>query len=207
MKKTHWLAIGLLLLIVVGYFGWQYAQLQSEASKWEGPIEDIDSEKIEKDGAVMHMEFTSRIDAPPKQVFEAMTEPERGREFSNVVQSAELLESDGNRKVVRLEVKLLGMLQEMTAEFAFFPQDNRITLKTINNPMADLEGEYRFIPSPDGQQTLLRYTATSTDKISLPLPEATQKSAAREMFVATVRALKKGLAAQSQTAQPQATGG
>jgi ribosome-associated toxin RatA of RatAB toxin-antitoxin module len=202
MKKTHWLSIGLILLVVVGYFGWQYAQLQSEASKWDGPIADIDSEKVEKEGAVMRMDFTSRIDAPTKQVFNAMTAPERGQELSSVVKAAKLLESEGNRKVVRMEVELLGMLQEMTAEFTFFPQDNRITMKTIDNPMADLEGEYRFSPSPDGKQTVLHYTATSTDKFSLPIPEATQKSAAREMFVSTVRALKKGLAAQNQAAQP-----
>jgi hypothetical protein len=45
---------------------------------------------------------------------------------------------------------------------------------------------------------LLTYQATLTDKGNLPLPLGVQKSAAREMFVATVQALKKGLAAQRQ---------
>ncbi|MGH7961862.1 MAG: SRPBCC family protein [Candidatus Binatia bacterium] len=195
MMKTR--LVLALLIIGAAYIGWRYYQLQSAAVRWEGPVEEILSEKLDKQANTMHMEFTSRVDAPVTEVMRAFSEPERMQEYTEVVRSAKLLKNEGNSKVVELEAVILGQPQQLTLEFTFLPTENRVLLKGSSS-MADINGEYRFTPSPDGTKTLLTYTATSEDKVKLPVPVAVQKSAAREMFASTVQALKKGVAAQGQ---------
>lgn len=201
MKKIFW---GVLVLCVVGLVtaGWWYLRLRSAAQQWEGPVAEILSEKLEKDTDTMEIEFTSRVDAPVDAVFRAFTEPERSQEFSDSVRYAKLLSSEGNRKTVEFEMVILGQPQRLTLEFTFVPGEHRVTIRTIENQFSDLSGEYRLTPSPDGTKTLITYTGISKDKAKLPVPLALQKSALRETFVSTIRALKKGLAAQVQQPQP-----
>ncbi|MGE0826342.1 MAG: SRPBCC family protein [Candidatus Binatia bacterium] len=196
MKKALWSVLALLLVGIAISGGW-YWRLRSAALQWEGPVADILSEKLEKTADVMEIAFSSRINAPPSTVFQAFTEPERSQEFSDSVRFAKLLQQNGNRKVVELEMVVLGQPQRLTLEFTFFPEEQRIAIKTIENQFSDLTGEYRLTPSPDGTKTLITYTGTSKDKAQLPIPLAMQKSALRETFVSTIRALKKGLAARS----------
>ena len=190
MKKTLW---GLLALLVVSlaFLGLRYYRLRSEALRWQGPVPEIFSEKLDKTADTLQMEFTSRLDAPVAAVFSAFTEPERSWEFSDTVRSAKLLQGEGNHKVVEFEMAILGQPQRFTLEFTFLPDEHRVAVKTVENQLADLSGEYRLTPSPDGTKTLLTYTGTSRDKARLPVPLALQKSAVREMFTTTIRALKK----------------
>ncbi len=196
MTKMRW---GVLAVVLCGlaYVGWRYAQIHSATVHWEGPVEEILSEKFDKNGNTAQMEFTSRIDAPAAEVFRAFTEPERMQEYTEVVRSAKLVQSEGNRKVVELEAVILGQPQQLTLDFTFLPAENRVMMKG-GSTMANINGEYHLTPSPDGTKTLLTYTATSTDKVHLPRPVAVQKSASREMFASTVQAVKKRLAAQPQ---------
>jgi len=201
VKKIFW---GVLVLSVVGLVtaGWWYLRLRSAAQQWEGPVAEILSEKLEKDTDTMEIEFTSRVDAPVDAVFRAFTEPERSQEFSDSVRYAKLLSNEGNRKTVEFEMVILGQPQRLTLEFTFVPEEHRVAIRTIENQFSDLGGEYRLTPSPDGTKTLVTYTGISKDKAKLPVPLALQKSALRETFVSTIRALKKGLAAQVQQPQP-----
>jgi len=201
VKKIFW---GVLVLCVVGLVtaGWWYLRLRSAAQQWEGPVAEILSEKLEKDTDTMEIEFTSRVDAPVDAVFRAFTEPERSQEFSDSVRYAKLLSNEGNRKTIEFEMVILGQPQRLTLEFTFVPGEHRVTIRTIENQFSDLSGEYRLTPSPDGTKTLITYTGISKDKAKLPVPLALQKSALRETFVSTIRALKKGLAAQVQQPQP-----
>ena len=198
MKKALW---GLLVLIGVGFafLGLRYYQLSAAARLWEGPVPEILSEKLDKQADTMTVEFTSRIDAPVAAVLRAFTEPERTAEFSSMVRYSKLLQSEGNRKVVEFEMVILGQPQRFTLEFTFLPEEKRVAIKTVESQLADLNGEYRLAPSPDGAKTLLTYSGTSKDKVKLPVPLALQKSALRETFVSTIQALKKGLAAQRGT--------
>src|SRR5215831_4706134 len=130
--------------------GWWYLRLRSAAQQWEGSVDEILSEKLEKNTDTMEIEFTSRIDAPVDAVFRAFTEPERSKEFSDSVRYAKLLSSEGNHKTVEFEMVILGQPQRLTLEFTFLPQENRVAIKTIENQFSDLSGEYRLTPSPDG---------------------------------------------------------
>ena len=97
MKKTLW---GLLALLVVSlaFFGLRYYQLRSEALRWQGPVPEIVSEKLDKTADTLEMAFTARLDAPEAAVFGAFTEPERGGEFSDTVRYAKLLQGEGNQR-------------------------------------------------------------------------------------------------------------
>jgi hypothetical protein len=183
-------------MVGLGVLGVRYAQLRSEAARWEGPVPEILSEKLDKQTDTMEVEFTSRIDAPVEAVLRAFAEPERSAEFSETVRFAKLLQHEGNRKVIEFEMVILGQPQRATMEFWFFPVEKRVRVESVENQFADVAGEYRFAASPDGSKTLLTYTGTSKDKVKLPVPLAMQKSVMRETFVSSVRALKKGLAAQ-----------
>lgn len=203
MKKILW---GVLALIGIGiaFLGWRYQQLRSAAALWEGAVPEILSEKLDKNTDTMSVEFTSRVDAPVDAVLRAFSEPERSAEFSNIVRFSKLVQSNGNKKVVEFEMVILGQPQHFTMEFTFFPEERRVALQTVENPLSDLSGEYRFSPSPDGAKTMLTYSGTAKDKVKMPIPMGLQKSALRETFVATVQALKKGVAAQQNA--PRAAG-
>lgn len=203
MKKIAW---GILVLLGLGvaFLGWRYQQLRSSAALWEGAVPEILSEKLEKNTDTMSVEFTARVDAPLEAVLRAFAEPERSAEFSRIVRFSKLVRNEGNKKVVEFEMVILGQPQNFTLEFAFFPDEHRVAVRTVENPLSDLIGEYHFAPSPDGTKTMLTYTGTVRDKVKLPIPLALQKSALRETFVATVQALKKGLTAQQNP--PRAAG-
>jgi hypothetical protein len=200
VKKYLWGALAVVALGLI-VFGIQYYRVRSAALQWEKPVADILSEKLEKDAGMMTVEFTSRLDAPVEAVLRAFTEPERTQEFSDTVRYSKLLRSEGNQKVVEFDMVVLGQPQRVTIEFTFMPDKQRVRLKTIESQFSDLSGEYHFTSSPDGTKTLLTYTGTAKDKVKVPVPLAFQKSALRETFLSTIRALKKGLAAQPRVSE------
>ena len=198
MKKLF-LGLAAVLIVSLGFIGWRFYQIRMVALGWEGPSEEILSEKLDKQADIMTMEFTSRLDAPIADIWQAFSEPERIAKFSETVRVSRLLKAQGNSKLVLFELELLGQPQRLSLEFTFIPDENRVLIKSVESQLSDIQGEYHFTPSPDGAKTLLTYSAVVKDKVSLPVPLSLQKSAARETFVSTVRALKKGLEAQNAT--------
>ncbi len=198
MKKLF-LGLAAVLIVGLGFFGWRFYQLRMAALEWEGPSEEILSEKLDKQADTMTMEFTSRLDTPIADIWQAFSEPERIAEFSETVRVSRLLKAQGNSKLVLFELELLGQPQRLSLEFTFISDENRVLIKSVESQLSDIQGEYHFTPSPDGAKTLLTYSAVVKGKVSLPVPLSLQKSAARETFVSTVRALKKGLEAQNTT--------
>ena len=182
------------LLIGVGLFaGVRYYHLRSAALDWEGPVPEILAEKLEKQTDTLSLAFTSRIDAPLPAIWDAFSQPERSAEFSDTVRVSRLLQAGENRKLVLFEMTLLNQPQRLSLEFIFVPGEHLVRISSVESQLSDIRAEYRFTPSPDGRKTLLTYTGTLRDKARLPIPLALQKSAARESFVSTVRALKRSL--------------
>ena len=183
-----------MFLIGVGLFASvRYCHLRSAALDWEGPVPEIVTEKLEKQADTLSLAFTSRIDAPLPAVWEAFSQPERSAEFSDTVRVSRLLQAGENRKLVLFEMTLLDQPQRLSLEFTFVPDEHLVRISSVESHLSDIRAEYRFTPSPDGRKTLLTYTGTLRDKARLPIPLALQKSAARESFVSTVRALKRSL--------------
>lgn len=168
-----------------------YFRARSAAVKWEGPIEEIASADITKDGKVFTINMTSRIDAPPDKVWEAMKHPEKLSENSDQYKKSDLLKDEGNHKELELHLMALDNLQQLTVAMDFDEANKTLKIKTLTSSIADIEGSYHLEPSPDGQKTLYVYNAKQTDKVALPISEDVQRSAIKESFVNQVRAIKK----------------
>ncbi|MBI1816967.1 MAG: hypothetical protein HYR72_18465 [Deltaproteobacteria bacterium] len=188
--------IGLVAVVVVGvggFFGYQYMQLQAQAKKWAGPHKEIVEEKVTKDGAVTTLHFVSLVDVPLAAVENVLWTPERGQEMIENITLSKLLKSEGNTKLLEMNVRALNLpLQFYTMQFTHDPEHHRISFKTVESQAQDLEGEYVLEPSPDGKSTRVDYTSKSKDKIALPFPQSVVDSANREIFVNTMRGVKKG---------------
>jgi len=192
-SKVVFLALGVAALLgasgcdmIAGYF-----RAQKAATKWEGPVEEIVFEKLEKDGKVFDVELHSRIDAPIDAVWAAMKMPEKLAEFSTQYKKSDLLSAEGNKKVLELHVLALDNMQQFKVELTFDDATKTTTIKTLESTLADIQGTYELVPSPDGQKTLYIYKAKQTDKVALPISVDVQRSALKESFVNQVRAIKK----------------
>jgi hypothetical protein len=189
--------LGIILIVVlalVGYFGWTYYTIQQAAT---GPAKEIVSESLSKTGDTWHVSFVSKFDAPIDKVYEAFSHPERVKEFSDNVLKSELVTEEGNSKTVdvvgRLEILPPGFkVQDLRTEWVFFPAERRMTSRSVDFKLADISAEYKFEPTPDGKATLLKVTQTNKDKGAMPV-ESLQKGAIREAYLLQVRAAQKAL--------------
>ncbi len=187
---------GAVVLVVMGFLGYRYMQLQAEAKKWAGPHKEILAEKATNDGAVTTTHFVSIIDAPLAAVEKELSEPERSQETVENITLSKLLKAEGNKKLVEMNLRALNLpLQFYTMEFTMYPDQHRITFKTVESQAQDIEGEYKLEASPDGKRTRIEYTSKSRDKIALPFPQSVVDSANRETFVNTIRGVKKAIKA------------
>ena len=192
--KTIGAIVGVVVLAVVGFVGYKYMELQAEAKKWAGPHKEIVEESVSKDGAVTTSHFVSLIDAPLAAVQNVLWTPERGQEMIENITLSKLLKSDGNTKLIEMNVRALNLpLQFYTMQFTLDADKHRINFKTVESQAQDIEGEYRLEASPDGKSTRIDYTSKTRDKIALPFPQSVVDSANREIFVNTMRGVKKGV--------------
>lgn len=195
MRKSKVAILALAVLCMVGTAGCDmiagYFRAQKAATKWEGPVEEIVFEKLEKDGKVFDVELHSRIDAPADVIWAAMKNPEKLAENSEQYKKSALISESGNTKQLDLHVLALDNLQQFKVELTFDDASKTITLKTLESTLADIQGTYELVPSPDGQKTLYIYKAKQTDKVALPISVDVQRSALKESFVNQVRAIKK----------------
>lgn len=194
MKAIFGIVAALVLLIAI-YFGWTYYRIQQAAS---GPAKEIVSESIAKTGDTWHVSFVSRFEAPVDRVFDAFTHPERAKEYApDNVLKAEIVKDDGNTKVVdvvgKLDILPPGFkVQNLRTEYTVHPEEKRITSRSLDFKLADINSEYKFEPTPDGKGCVLRFTQTSKDKAPM-IVESLQKGALRETYLTQVRAVNRAL--------------
>src|SRR5262249_9623659 len=172
-----------------------------------GTSKEVASESMEKVGDTWKVTFTSKIDAPPDKVYDLFSQPERAHELApdNVMKS-ELVSQDGNTKVVdivgKLDVLPPGFkVQNIRNEWKFYPNEKRITSKSIDFKLADIESEYKFEPTSDGKGTIVKFNQTSKDKGGLPV-ESLQKAALKETYVRQVQMANKALGITQATTPP-----
>jgi len=188
--------VGLVVLVALAYVFVKYRQIQQAAT---GAAKEIVSESMEKTGDTWHVKFVSRFDAPLDKVFDAFQHPERVKEFApeNVMKS-EIVEGSESGNTKRVEV--IGTLdilppgfkvQDLVTEYTVYPEEHRITSRTIDFKLADIDSDYRFTSTSDGK-TLLTFTQSSKQK-QQALVEALQKGAIRETYITQVRAVNRAL--------------
>jgi hypothetical protein len=195
------LAYALLVLMAIAFAGCGGCTRTEEI----GTSKEIASGSMEKSGDTWHVKFQTKIDAPPDKVFEAFSHPERSHELApdNVMKS-ELVSQNGNTKVVdivgKLDVLPPGFkVQDLRTEFTLYPDQKRITSKSVDFKLADIASEYKFEPVDGGKATMLTFTETSKDKGGLPV-ESLQKGALTETYVRQVRMVNKALGLDQGTA-------
>lgn len=195
MRKSRSLVLAVVIVSMAGLSGCDmiggYFRAQKAAKIWDGPVEEIVFEHLEKDGKVFDVELHSRIDAPVDKVWEAMKQPEKLSEMSDQYKRSALLKDEGNKKQIEMHVLALDNLQQFTVELTFDDATKTISIATLQSTLADITGTYHAEPSPDGTKTLYIYKAKQTDKVALPISVDVQRSALKEAFVNQVRAIKK----------------
>ena len=114
------LSIGVLVLLGLGVWaGLSFQRMRTAALQWEGPVAEILSERLDKRADTMTMEFTSRLDAPLADIWQAFSEPERSAEFSETIRVSRLLQAQGNSKLILFEMVMLGQPQRLSMQFIF----------------------------------------------------------------------------------------
>src|SRR3989454_11808417 len=189
--------LAVVAVVVLAIVAWAFVKYRAIQQAATGPAKEIVSESMEKTGDTWHVKFTSKIDAPLDKVFDAFQHPERAAEFApENVMKAEIKEDKGDTKVVEvigtLDILPPGFkVQDLVTEYTVYPADHRITSRTIDFKLADIDSDYRFASTPDGK-TLLTFTQSSKQK-QQALVEALQKGAIRETYITQVRAVNRAL--------------
>jgi carbon monoxide dehydrogenase subunit G len=199
MSRSKWLVVVAAVAVTTSLSGCDaimgYFRAQREATKWEGPVEEITFAKLDKDGKVFDIELHSRVDAPIDKVWQALKEPEKLSSMSEQYKKSELISAEGNKKQLDINVLTLGNLQNFKIELTFHDDTKTVDVKTLESTIADIDGTYHLEPSPDGAKTLYIYKAKQTDKVNLPVSTDVQRSAIKESFVSQVNAIKKQVGA------------
>lgn len=183
-------AVVLLVVVVVGYY---YMQYQRMASELAGAKEVVEA-SFKKDGAVATIHYVGIVDGPLDKVQDAVWAAERGSQMIENIKKSELVQQDGNKKSVLMQLKAGALpMQQVVMLFTLDPVKHEVSFKTTQAQGADLEGVYRFEGA--GNRTRLTYDAKATDKIPNPLPDGVIETAQREVFVNTVRGINKSLGA------------
>jgi uncharacterized membrane protein len=192
--RTIGIVIAVVVVVVAGYVGLRFYQLQQAAQKWNGPVEGIASEKIEKNGDAFDVELTTIINAPADAVFDAFEHPERSEGMVKEIRQAKVLSGDDKKKTVMFQILALDQVQTLTLELTYDAAGKVISVKTVEGSAA-IDGSYTLTSSPgDGKKTLVTYKAKQS--IPLPLPEGVLKGAIKEQFVNLMNAIRKDLTQQ-----------
>jgi len=204
MRTHHAALIGLALTATIAGCG------GCGGGEMAGPVAEIKTESISKEGDTWHVSFTSYFDAPVDKVYETFRYPEKGHDLMpESILKSEVVSENGNVKIVdivgRLEILPPGFkVQTLRNEYTFHPDEKRITSKSIGFKLADINSEFKFAPSADGKGTTLTFAQTSKDKAPM-LVESLQKGALRETYVTQIKIANKslGLAPPAAAAPPQ----
>ena len=144
-KKAVFGGIGVVAVLVIGLLVYKALGLRSEAAKWSGPIKEIVEEDVKHDGTVTHARYVSLIDAPVDTVQKIIWEVENSPEMVENIKMAKVLESKGNTKLVEINLQALTLpLQNFTMEWTLYPDEHRITFKTIKSQAQDIQAEYKL---------------------------------------------------------------
>lgn len=194
MNKRVLGGIAVVVVIVIAVVAYKAISLRREAAKWSGPVQEIAEEKITHDDKITHARFVSIIEAPVPAVQTALWDVENSQQMVENIKMSKLLQASGNTKLVEINLQSLNLpLQNLTMQWTLYPDEHRLTFKTVKSQAQDIEGEYKLEPSPDGTKTRLTYTTTSRDKIAVPFPESVLDSANRETYVNTVRGIQRAV--------------
>ena len=162
------------------------------------PAKEIATSSLVKNGDTWDVAITSNIEAPIDKVLEAASHPERGNELvPESILKSELVSDNGNTKtldlVVRLDILPPGFkVQNVKTEFTYYPQDKRLTSKSVDFKLSDITSEFKLAPSADGKGTVVTSTQKWKSKSSM-IVESLQKGAICEQFAIQMRVVRRAI--------------
>ena len=174
-------------LVIVGLIGLGvYYVYQQHQARNAGVL----TENIEHQGDQWHAEFTARVDAPEPKVFDTIRNFDKGH--YDEIQSMEVISENDHQKVVEIKIAPVpGQVMTTRLGFEFFPDQHRITYRTLSSGPFSSEAEYDL--EDEGAHTLVKFDDTTTVPTQIPVPDAIIKRFIRNYFVSQLRDLQKTL--------------
>ncbi|HVA79614.1 MAG TPA: hypothetical protein VNF29_01685, partial [Candidatus Binataceae bacterium] len=162
MSKTYKAVIAIVIIAAVGYAGW-YAY-QARRIRAAGIL----SEKIVHDGDLWTADYTARLAAPEPAVYDALRNIEKSQ--APGVNKIKVISQGRNTKTIEMDLTGFGG-QPLALQLAFTydPAAQRISYRTVDNPMLDSRADYQ-LEADGGTATLITCHATTKMLQSMPVP-------------------------------------
>ena len=186
MKRTFQIVAALAALAVVAY-GVRYYMQQQRAKK-----AGILSENIVHQGENWNVDFSARLPANEKDIFNAIQHVEDSAKYSSAVKEVKIISQEGNKKTVEMQLAgPAGQSMPNELQFEYFPENRKITYDTVNNPMLTTHAEY--VLDDEGTTTRIDFHQTTKMLMQLPVPDAMVKDILRGIFIGQLEGIKKSL--------------
>jgi hypothetical protein len=184
MKTTYRIVATLAVVAVIAFAAWLiYGSHRERAA-------GILTERIVHSGDQWTANFTARIPAPERAVYQAIENPQDSH--SDQVSDVKVLEQSADSKTVEMTIDGPGGQPiVMRLRFKFDQLGERISYDTLDNPMQQTHGEYRL--AGEGESTLISYHQTTKMLQEIPLPDGVIKEGIRAIFVAQLEGLEHAL--------------
>jgi ribosome-associated toxin RatA of RatAB toxin-antitoxin module len=153
------------------------------------------SEEIVKTEKGFTVKMQTSISGEPARVYGTLTDFEHFAEFMPQCSSAQIIRREGNavELEIRRFVKFLGKDLVGKVEYKLYP--NRISVRSLNHPLADFQEEWSLEPGSGGQGTRVLYTAES--KMNVPMPDYMCQAWLRDNFRETLTAIENRVLASA----------
>jgi ribosome-associated toxin RatA of RatAB toxin-antitoxin module len=190
------------LAIVIGIFIVRYKMKEREVivseevvkEKAEGKAtssKELVTEELKEEGRNFQLKLVADVKADPKRVYDTLTDFDN---FKNLVPDCthvEVVESQGNRKVIYMKRFILFMGKEMggNLEYTLHPEELKFEMKVMRDPNANLTEQWSI--EPVGGKARVTYFADVKPKLKVPIFLA--QAWIKNNFVDLMRAVKKQL--------------
>jgi hypothetical protein len=180
------LAIGFAVLVgqLTGCSRDQFDWEQSENLKLTEEIEKQDDGSVE-------MRFTSLVNAPGGDLFDALADVEHHAEFIEGVTESKLVSRDGGKKVIDIQNNVLGRPNRAKIEWTFDRDALTASFRTLEAAFTDNSAEYKVTRSPDGKRSLVTTVYHLRDKGGHPFPLHSLQNAIEDSYEAALQGVKR----------------
>lgn len=174
----------MVLVVVVGYAGWRFYQARRAQKA------GLMSEHIVHQGDLWTADFSAIVPAPEKTVFDALTNIDKSH--SDFIKSMSVVsQKEGSKTIDMVVAGPAGQTFAMRLAFNYYPDENRITYRTVDNAALDTSAEYKL--REDGSNTIMDVHQETKFTQPMPLPDGVVEQVIRGIFLAQLDGLHREL--------------